>query len=63
MTHAPEQLWTVREFAEWLRVTTASARAMILRRKLPSDAVVRFGRRVRIRVAIVRAWVLERGAA
>ncbi len=55
-------LWTLRELAEFLRVTVGSAYKMVCRGQLPPKAVFRLGKRLRIRSAIVLSW-LERGAA
>lgn len=56
-------LWTVEEFAQWLRITPMAARAMLRRREVPSPAIVKIGRRVRLRADLVQKWVLERNAA
>ncbi len=60
MTEVPRELWTLREFAEWMRVTVWAVRAMLKRGQLPKGAVVRVGRRVRLRVDVVRAWYERR---
>jgi hypothetical protein len=59
----PETLWTIEEFASWLRITTLAARAILRRRELPPDAVLKIGRRVRLRAELVKAWVLKRRPA
>lgn len=58
----PPALWTVEEFAGWMRITPMAARCMLRRRELPQAAVVRIGRRVRLRADLVQEWVL-RGVA
>ena len=51
-----QELWTINEFAEWLRISSAAARAMLRRRELPEQAVIRIDRRVRIRSEIIKDW-------
>ncbi len=51
------ELWTVQEFAVYLRVTVGAARAMIRRGQVPAGAVFRIGKRIRLRSAVVRGWV------
>jgi hypothetical protein len=58
-----ETLWTVEDFAAWLRITPMAARAMLRRRELPPESVVKIGRRVRLRAEVVKAWVLNRKTA
>ena len=53
------ELWTIEEFAEYLRVTIGAARAMIRRGQAPAGAVLRIGKRIRVRSAIVRGWVAK----
>jgi len=53
------QLWTVEEFAQWMRITTMAARCMLRRREIPADAVIKIGRRVRLRAELVQEWVLK----
>ena len=60
---SPETLWTVEDFAAWLRITPMAARAMLRRRELPPESLVKIGRRVRLRAEIVKAWVLKRKPA
>ncbi len=55
-------LWTLRELAVFLRVTVGSAYKMVCRGQLPPKSIVRLGKRLRIRSAIVMSW-LEKGAA
>ena len=59
----PETLWTIEDFAVWLRITPMAARAMLRRRELPREAILKIGRRVRLRAEIVKAWVLKREPA
>jgi hypothetical protein len=56
------ELWTVQEFAAWLKITVVAARAMIRRREIPPAALIRVGRRIRLVVAVVRQWVLDRAS-
>jgi hypothetical protein len=58
-----ETLWTIEDFATWLRITVLAARAMLRRRELPPEAVIKVGRRVRLRAELVKAWVLKRKPA
>ncbi len=60
---SPETLWTVEDFAAWLRITPMAARAMLRRRELPPESVVKIGRRVRLRAEVVKAWILKRRPA
>jgi hypothetical protein len=60
---SPETLWTVEDFAAWLRITPMAARAMIRRRELPPKSIVKIGRRVRLRAEMIKAWVLKREPA
>ena len=53
------QLWTIEEFAEWLRITPVAARAMIRRRELPQEGIFKVGRRVRLRSSVIQQWVLN----
>jgi hypothetical protein len=59
----PEMLWTIEDFAAWLRITPMAARAMLRRRELPPKAIVKIGRRVRLRAEMIKAWVLKREPA
>ena len=56
------ELWTIGEFSDFVRVTIGAARAMIRRGELPEKAVLRIGRRIRLRSALVRRWLGERAA-
>lgn len=58
-TTKPLLLWTVEEFAAWMRITTMAARCMLRRRELPAEAVIKIGRRVRLRADLVQEWVLK----
>ena len=58
-----ETLWTVEDFAAWLRITPLAARAMLRRRELPPASIVKIGRRVRLRAEVVKAWILRRQPA
>jgi len=58
-TTKPLLLWTVEEFAQWMRITTMAARCMLRRRELPPDAVIKIGRRVRLRADLIQEWVLK----
>jgi excisionase family DNA binding protein len=58
-TTKPLLLWTVEEFAAWMRITTMAARCMLRRRELPAQAVIKIGRRVRLRADLVQEWVLK----
>lgn len=58
-----KQLWTIKEFAEWLRLTPMAVRGMLRRREFPEGAILKVGRRVRIRVALVQDWILKRKSA
>lgn len=55
----PLELWTVEEFAAWMRITPMAARCMLRRRELPQAAVIKIGRRVRLRVDILQEWVVK----
>jgi hypothetical protein len=55
----PLELWTVEEFATWMRITPMAARCMLRRRELPQAAVIKIGRRVRLRVDILQEWVVK----
>jgi len=59
----PETLWTLEDFAAWLRITVLAARAMLRRRELPAESVLKIGRRVRLRAEVIKAWVLKRRPA
>ena len=56
------ELWTVGEFADFIRVTVGAARAMIRRDQVPQKAIVRIGKRIRLRVGLIRRWLGERVA-
>ena len=60
---SPETLWTVEDFAAWLRITPMAARAMLRRRELPPKAIIKIGRRIRLRAEVIKAWVLKREPA
>jgi excisionase family DNA binding protein len=62
MLDARTELWTMEELAEFLRLSLNAVRKMIWRGQLPATSIVKIGRRVRLRAAVIRAWV-ERGAA
>ena len=55
-----EPLWTLKDLAAFLNITEGSARKVVSRGQLPAAAVVRVGARLRIRAAIVRAWIDSR---
>jgi hypothetical protein len=57
-----EPLWTLKDLAAFLNVTEGSARKIVSRGQLPSDAVLRIGSRIRIRPAAVRTWIASRPA-
>ena len=57
------ELWTVEDFAKWLRITNSAARAMLRRRELPAEAVFKVGRRVRLRADLIKNWVFNRKSA
>ena len=63
MVQKDVQLWTVEEFAEWMRVTPMAVRCMLRRRELPEGAVIKIRRRVRIDSGLVKEWVLKGHAA
>jgi hypothetical protein len=56
-------LWTVEQCAGWMSVTSLSVRGMLRRREFPPDAVIKIGRRVRLRADLVKSWVLTGKAA
>ena len=56
---APPTLWTVDEFAAWMRITPMAVRCMLRRREVPEKAIVRVGRRVRLRADILQEWILK----
>ncbi len=58
-TAAAPVLWTVEDCAKWLSLTVMSFRCMLRRREIPAEAVVRIGRRVRLRADLLQAWVLK----
>ncbi len=51
------ELWTVREFALYMRISLGAARNMIWRGEIPRETVVRIGRRMRLKAAAIREWV------
>ena len=52
-----DPLWTVRQAIAWLAVSEHALRCMLRRNQLPSEAIVRIGRRVRFRSEAMRLWV------
>jgi excisionase family DNA binding protein len=52
----PDKLWTVRQAADWLSLTEHALRTMLRRNQLPSEAILRIGRRIRFRSNALRAW-------
>ena len=52
-------LWNVLECARWMSVTPLAVRGMLRRREFPAQAVVKIGRRVRLRADVVQQWVLK----
>lgn len=54
MNATTSPFWTVQEFAEYLKITTGAARAMIRRDQVPAHVIRRFGRRIRLVAALVR---------
>jgi excisionase family DNA binding protein len=56
-------LWTVEEFAQWMRITAMAARCMLRRRELPQEAILKVGRRVRLRADLLQEWILKKGVA
>ena len=57
METTQNRLWTVQDFAQYLRITTGAARAMLRRDQVPQHAIRRIGRRIRLVGAAVRDWV------
>jgi hypothetical protein len=55
----PPPLWTVEQCAQWIAVTVMSFRCMLRRREIPEEAIVRIGRRVRLRADVFQRWVLQ----
>jgi len=55
MTQNP--LWTVQDFAQYLRITVGAARQMIRRDQVPPHAIRRIGRRIRLVAAAIREWI------
>lgn len=51
------ELWTVSEFADYLRISIGAARMMMCRGELPPESVIRIGRRIRLRASLIRDWV------
>lgn len=52
-------LWTVQECAKWMSMTPLAIRGLLRRREIPAPAVIKIGRRVRIRADMVQEWVLS----
>jgi hypothetical protein len=63
MSADPAELWTIQDFAAWLKITVIAARAMLRRRELPPDCVLKIGRRVRLVAAPLRDWAMRRKSA
>jgi hypothetical protein len=57
-----DTLWTLQDLATFLRITLGAARKIVSRGQLPAEAVVRIGRRIRIRSAIVQRWLQKEAA-
>ena len=57
LTAPSEALWTVRQASAWLAVSEHALRCMLRRDQLPSEAIVRIGRRVRFIPEALRLWV------
>jgi hypothetical protein len=55
----PIEIWTVEEFAVWMRITPMAARCMLRRREIPQEAILKIGRRVRLRADILQEWILK----
>lgn len=62
MSNNAQELWTVEEFAQYVKVTPGAARAMIRRDQVPQEAVLRIGRRVRLRAEVIKAWIAKQVA-
>ncbi len=56
-------LWTVEECAEWMSMTPLAIRGMLRRREIPSHAVIKIGRRIRLRADVIKEWILSGKAA
>lgn len=63
MVPIPDELWTIRDFAEWFKVSIPAVRGILRRRELPPEAVIKVGRRVRLKAELVKQWVLRRQSA
>lgn len=57
-----DPLWTIRQACAWLSLTEHALRTMLRRNQLPTEAVVRIGRRIRFKSTALRAWVDRRSA-
>jgi excisionase family DNA binding protein len=56
-------LWNIRQACDWLSVTELSLRTMLKRREIPTEIIVKLGRRVRFRSDLLRDWVLKQRSA
>lgn len=50
-------LWDIPQACRWLSLSEQALRTMLRRNQLPPEAIVRIGRRIRLRSDVIRAWV------
>lgn len=56
------ELWTLKELAQFLRLSVGAVRTMMWRDEIPAAAFVRIGRRVRVRRAAIEKWLRDQAA-
>jgi len=56
------ELWTIKEAAEWLRISAEGLRCRLKRGQLPKETYTHLGRSVRFIAPRLRDWVLSQAA-
>ena len=56
------ELWTIKEAAEWLRISVEALRCRLKRGQFPKDTYTHLGRAVRFIAPRLREWVLTQPA-
>jgi predicted DNA-binding transcriptional regulator AlpA len=61
-SEAPLELWTIKECAAWLKMSSDAVRCRLKRAQFPPETYVHLGRSVRFVANRLRKWVIEHAA-
>ena len=62
MSDVAQELWTIQEAAEWLRITPQSVRTRLSRAQFPKETYTRVGKLIRFIVPRLKEWILTQAA-